>query len=106
VSAPGVVELSEGPPLNGFRPSGTYLFESAARLYGPALAAVILTGMGSDGVAGLKAVRAAGGTVLAQDEASSVVFGMPQEALAAGVVDAVLGVEAIAPRLASLVQGV
>jgi two-component system chemotaxis response regulator CheB len=98
----GVVELSDAPPIGGFRPSGTHLFETAARAYGPALAAIILTGMGSDGVAGLKAVRAAGGAVLAQDEASSVVFGMPREAISAGVVDVTLGVEDIAPRLVAL----
>jgi len=102
--APGCVDLSATPPLGGFRPSGTYLFESAARLRGPAVAAVILTGMGSDGVAGLHQVREAGGTVLAQDEQSSVVYGMPQEAVAAGVVHAVLGVEEIAPRLVELAR--
>ena len=101
---PGRIELSDAPALGGFRPSGTYLFESAARLVGPSLAAVILTGMGCDGVAGLRRVREAGGTVLAQDEASSVVFGMPREAVSAGLVDAVLGVEQIAPRLVALAR--
>jgi len=103
VKAPGLIELSAAPTVNGFRPSGTHLFESTARLYGPALAAVILTGMGRDGVEGLKAVRAAGGTILAQDEASSVVFGMPGEAISAGLVDGVLGAVQIGARLAELV---
>ncbi len=103
-SAPGRIQLSDAPPVGGFRPSGTHLFESAANLAGPALAAVILTGMGSDGVAGLHRVRAAGGTVLAQDEATSVVYGMPRDAVAAGLVDAVLGVEQIAPRLVALAR--
>jgi two-component system chemotaxis response regulator CheB len=67
--------------------------------------AVILTGMGRDGVDGLRTVRALGGHVLAQDEATSVVFGMPGEAVQAGVVDAVVPVEQIAGRLVSLVQG-
>ena len=102
--APGRIELSDEPPVGGFRPSGTYLFESAARLRGPAVAAVILTGMGSDGVAGLHKVREAGGTVLAQDEESSVVFGMPGDAVVAGLVDTVLGVEEIAPRLVALAR--
>jgi two-component system, chemotaxis family, protein-glutamate methylesterase/glutaminase len=102
VQAPGVVELSEAPPIGGFRPSGSYLFESAARAFGAATAAVILTGMGCDGVAGLRAVHAGGGAVLAQDEASSVVYGMPHEAVVAGVVDATLGVEEIAPHLVAL----
>jgi two-component system chemotaxis response regulator CheB len=105
VTPGGRVVVADTPPVNGFRPSGTYMFASAAKAYGASLVAVILTGMGSDGVEGLKAVRAAGGRVLAQDDASSVVYGMPGEAVAAGVVDAVLAVDAIAPRLAELVAG-
>ncbi|HYT83052.1 MAG TPA: chemotaxis-specific protein-glutamate methyltransferase CheB [Gemmatimonadales bacterium] len=105
VARDGRVVVADAPPVNGFRPSGTYLFTSAAQAYGASLAAVILTGMGSDGVEGLRAVRAAGGRVLAQDEASSVVYGMPAEAVAAGVVEEVLAVDAIAPRLAELVAG-
>lgn len=103
VGPDGRVIVADAPPVNGFRPSGTYLFASAARAYGASVIAVILTGMGSDGVQGLKAVKAAGGRVLAQDEASSVVYGMPGEAVAAGVVDAVLKADEIAPRLAQLV---
>jgi two-component system chemotaxis response regulator CheB len=61
--------------------------------------------MGRDGVEGLKAVKAVGGRVLAQDEASSVVYGMPGEAVMAGVVDAVLAVDEMAPRLAELIAG-
>jgi two-component system, chemotaxis family, protein-glutamate methylesterase/glutaminase len=101
----GRVVVAEAPAINGFRPSGTYLFESIARAYGASVAAVILTGMGRDGVDGLNAVKAAGGWVLAQDEASSVVYGMPGEAVAAGVVDSVLAVDELAPRLAELVAG-
>lgn len=103
VTADARVIVADAPHLNGFRPSATYLFESAARAYGASVAAVILTGMGSDGVEGLKAVKAAGGQVLAQDEATSVVYGMPREAAAAGVVDTVLGVDAVALRLLELV---
>jgi len=103
VTADARVIVADAPPVNGFRPSGTYLFESAARAYGASVAAVILTGMGSDGVEGLKVVKAAGGQVLAQDEASSIVYGMPREAVAAGIVDAVLAVDAVAPRLLELV---
>ncbi|MBW3630114.1 MAG: chemotaxis-specific protein-glutamate methyltransferase CheB [Gemmatimonadetes bacterium] len=91
--------LSDVGPVGGFRPSANYLFESAARAFGNALAAVILTGMGRDGVDGLRAVRAAGGLVLAQDESTSVVYGMPGEAVAARLVDAVLPIHEIAPRL-------
>jgi two-component system chemotaxis response regulator CheB len=61
--------------------------------------------MGRDGVEGLKAVKAAGGRVIAQDEASSVVYGMPGEAVTAGVVDAVLAVDDMALRLTELIGG-
>lgn len=104
VDAEGRVELGAEPPRNGFRPSASHLFESAARAYGPRLAAVVLTGMGSDGADGLVAARAAGGFVIAQDEATSVVFGMAQEAVRRGAVDAVLPLEQIAPRLVSLLE--
>jgi two-component system, chemotaxis family, protein-glutamate methylesterase/glutaminase len=103
VSPRGAVTLSAGPPVGGFRPSGTPLFESVARCYGAATVAVILTGMGEDGVAGLRAVRSAGGHVLAQDEKTSIVFGMPGAAVAAGLPHAVLPLEAIADRLVALV---
>jgi two-component system, chemotaxis family, protein-glutamate methylesterase/glutaminase len=102
VSAAGAVELSAAPPVGGFRPSGTFLFESVARAFGTGAVAVILTGMGQDGVAGLRAVRAAGGRVLAQDEKTSVIFGMPGAAVAAGLADVVLPLDALAPRLVEL----
>ncbi len=97
--------VADAPPVKGFRPSATFLFQSAARAYGAALAALILTGMGNDGVEGLKAVKAAGGMVLAQDEASSVVYGMPREAVEAGVVDVVLSIGEVGARLTNLVAG-
>jgi two-component system chemotaxis response regulator CheB len=93
--------LVDGPAVGGFRPSATPLFESAAALRGDLLAC-ILTGMGSDGVAGLRAVHAARGYVIAQDEASSVVWGMPREAERAGVADEVLPLRDIGPRIAAL----
>jgi two-component system chemotaxis response regulator CheB len=95
--------VDAAPPVNGFRPSATRLFESVARAYGREAAAVILTGMGDDGVAGLQLVKANGGYVIAQDQETSVVYGMPREAVAAGVVDAVLPVDEIGTRLAELV---
>jgi two-component system chemotaxis response regulator CheB len=97
------VALSDAPPVGGFRPSGTLLFESVARVFGPATVAVILTGMGEDGVEGLRAVRQAGGTIIAQDEKTSVVFGMPAAAIAAGLADLVLPLEILPARLAELV---
>lgn len=98
----GRVALSRTAAIGGFRPSGTHLFESLAAAYGAGMVAVILTGMGRDGVAGLQAVKAAGGMVLAQDAATSVVFGMPSEAISAGVVDAVLPLDGFSVRLAAL----
>jgi two-component system chemotaxis response regulator CheB len=96
------VQVLDSLPVEGFRPSATVLFESAARHYGARVAAVILTGMGRDGVAGLEHVRAAGGHVIAQDQATSVVYGMPRAAVEAGVADVVLPLGAIAARLEAL----
>jgi two-component system chemotaxis response regulator CheB len=98
----GTVALSNAPPVRGFRPSGTFLFESVALAYGPSALALILTGMGDDGVAGLRAIRRAGGQVIAQDEKTSIVYGMPGAAVAAGLAPLVLPLEAIAPRLVEI----
>ena len=95
----GRIILSNAPAIGSFRPSATHLFESAARAYGSRMIALILTGMGDDGVTGLRAVHAAGGMVLAQDEATSIVYGMPREAARAGVVSSVLALPHIAPFL-------
>lgn len=76
----GRVRLDASAPLHGHRPSGTMLLRSLARAFGPASAGVVLTGMGSDGADGLLSVRRAGGVTFAQDEASSVVYGMPKAA--------------------------
>lgn len=103
VTATGTVVLAADEPLDGFRPSATYLFESVAAVYGSAAVAVVMTGMGSDGVRGLQTVAAAGGFIVAQDEASCVVYGMPQEAVRAGVVDAVIPLDRIADRLMTFV---
>lgn len=102
VDGAGRAVLASSPPIDRFRPSGTHLFQSAARAYGSSVVAVILTGMGADGVEGLRAVKTAGGHVLAQDEASSVVYGMPGQAVKSGMVDAVLSVDEIAARLMQL----
>lgn len=98
------LRLSNGPPIGGFRPSANFLFESAANVAGRDVLAIMLTGMGRDGVEGLQAVHDRGGRIIAQDESTSVVFGMPQAAIAAGYVDAVLPLAAIAPRILELVQ--
>jgi len=102
VSADRRAALCRSDPVDGFRPSATTLFESVARAYGPSALGVILTGMGHDGVRGLRALRRAGGRIIAQDESSSIVFGMPGAAIDAGLADAVLPVDAIAARLATM----
>jgi two-component system chemotaxis response regulator CheB len=101
VTAERRVALSDEAPIEGHRPSATHLFAAAARVFGPAAAAVILTGMGQDGVDGLRQIKGAGGYVIAQDESTSAVYGMPRAAAAAGLADAVLALEDIAPRLVS-----
>jgi two-component system, chemotaxis family, protein-glutamate methylesterase/glutaminase len=94
--------LDNAPAEGAFRPSASYLFRSVAECIGAHALSVILTGMGDDGITGLRAVKAAGGRVMAQDEASSVIFGMPREAVRAGVVDYVVGLNGIARRLVEL----
>jgi two-component system chemotaxis response regulator CheB len=90
------VEIKDGPLVSRHRPSVDVLFRSAARYAGPNAVAVILTGMGDDGARGMLEMKQAGAATIAQDEATSVVFGMPNEAIKRGAVDAVLPLPAIA----------
>jgi two-component system chemotaxis response regulator CheB len=94
--------ISSAPPLGGFRPSASFLFDSVGRLYGRGTIAVVLTGMGQDGLEGLRVVRAMGGRIIAQDAESSIVFGMPGAAVEAGLADLTLPLSAIAFRLRQL----
>ena len=94
--------LSAEPPIGGFRPSATFLFETVSNVCGPAAINLILTGMGRDGVDGLRVARKHGALILAQDEASSVVFGMPASAIEAGLPDAVLPLSKIAGKLTEI----
>jgi two-component system chemotaxis response regulator CheB len=94
-----VTDLTQDPPENSCRPSVDVLFRSAAALFGPGTLAVVLTGMGEDGTRGAQAIRDAGGQVLAQDEATSVVWGMPGQVVRAGLADRVLPLDLIAPEL-------
>lgn len=96
------LHLSDAPERHSCRPSVDVLFESLAVEYGPAVAACVLTGMGADGARGLLAIRQAGGVTLAQDEASSVVYGMPREAALLGAAQRVLPLAEIGPALAAL----
>lgn len=95
VSPTGRVTLDDGPRILGYRPCADVTLESAAEYAGPMCIGVILTGMGNDGTRGAQAVKNAGGYVLAQDEATSVIFGMNAEAIRAGHVDQVLPIESI-----------
>lgn len=93
------VMLHRGEPLHGCRPAADNLFRSAAHTFGAATLAVVMTGMGTDGLEGSLAVRAAGGSVLAQDETTSAVWGMPGRVTEAGLADAVLPVGRLASAL-------
>jgi two-component system chemotaxis response regulator CheB len=104
VSPRRTAALSADPPIGGFRPSGTHLFRSAAAVYGPGTAALVLTGMGEDGAAGLEAVRRSGGRILVQDEPSSVVYGMPAAAVRSGLADRVVPLDRMAQTLMDLVR--
>ncbi|MCA1990607.1 MAG: chemotaxis-specific protein-glutamate methyltransferase CheB [Coleofasciculus sp. S288] len=95
---------SDSPPLEGHRPSVTVTFESFAKFYGRGTVGILLTGMGRDGAQGMQVVTQAGGFTIAQDEATSVVFGMPKEAIALGAAKQVLPIHAIAPKLLELLQ--
>ena len=97
--------INRQPPESGSRPSADVLFRSAATVFGSRLAALILTGMGSDGTKGAAAIKRAGGRVIAQDEATSVVWGMPGSAAAAGHVDGVMPLDRMADAVVRLVNG-
>lgn len=92
--------LTDTGPVQGFRPSASVLFESLARSMGKSAVVVVLTGMGSDGLEGARALHEAGGRVLAQDEASSAVYGMPGAVSHAGVCDVVGPIEELAATVA------
>jgi two-component system chemotaxis response regulator CheB len=96
--------LNQEPPENSCRPAVDPLFRSAAQLYGNRSLALILTGMGHDGLRGAEEIRQAGGLVLAQDEASSVVWGMPGAVVGAGLADLVLPLDRVATELTRVAQ--
>ena len=100
-----VVALDDGPLVNFCRPAVDPLFASAAQVWGGAVLALVLTGMGADGARGAATIAAAGGSVVAQDEASSVVWGMPGTVARAGLCSAVLPLDRIAPKLVDLFAG-
>jgi two-component system chemotaxis response regulator CheB len=89
-----IVTTSDAP-VNSCRPSVDVLLKTVVSCFGPAALTVILTGMGQDGLRGSELIRAAGGRVLAQDQATSVVWGMPGQVANAGLAEAVLPIDAI-----------
>lgn len=95
----GQILLHQQDVLNGCRPAVDYLFFSAARVYGASALALVMTGMGADGLDGARAVHQEGGVVLAQDEATSAVWGMPGRVTEAGIASATLPIWAIAEAL-------
>jgi len=97
------VHLDQSPPQNSCRPAVDALFMSIGEVYGGAAVAAILTGMGHDGLRGAEILKAQGATVLAQDEATSVVWGMPGAVVNAGLADRVLPLDRIAPEILRLV---
>ncbi|HEX4339658.1 MAG TPA: chemotaxis-specific protein-glutamate methyltransferase CheB [Polyangiaceae bacterium] len=98
----GRLRITSGPERHSCRPSVDVLFESVANEYRDGAVAGLLTGMGRDGASGLLAIRAAGGRTIAQDEATSVVYGMPREAALLGGAERVLPLDAIGPALTQL----
>ena len=93
------LHLSQGPLENHCRPAVDVLFRSAVELYGSGVLAVVLTGMGSDGLNGCRMIRDCGGTVFAQDQPTSTVWGMPGAVTNAGLAHKVLPLEMIGPEI-------
>jgi len=101
-SAPATLHLHQGPPENHCRPAVDVLFRSAAQAFGPAVLAVVLTGMGSDGLIGARMIRQKGGCVLAQDQATSTVWGMPGAVAGAGLADKIVALDAMTSEIVKL----
>ena len=96
--------LNDAPPENSCRPAVDVLFRTAARLYGPGVLGVVLTGMGQDGLQGARAIREEGGRVLVQDQESSVVWGMPRVVAEAGLANEVVPITEMANRIWSFIS--
>ena len=99
------IRLHDGPVVNFCRPAVDVLFQDAATIFGASALAVVLTGMGSDGTGGARALAEAGAAVLAQDEATSTVWGMPGSIAKAGLAQAILPLAEIGPALRNLLTG-
>jgi two-component system chemotaxis response regulator CheB len=99
ISSTGKITLDGGPRIEGYRPCADVALESAAAFARPLTLAVVLTGMGNDASKGVRSVKAAGGHVIVQDEATSVIFGMPAEAIKTGSVDEILPLDQISDAI-------
>jgi two-component system chemotaxis response regulator CheB len=99
-----IVRITDDPPENSCRPSVDYLFRSVLSVYGAHTMGVIMTGMGNDGTAACRLIKQRGGTIVAQDEASCVVFGMPRELVEQGIADVVAPLDRIASEITQLVE--
>ena len=93
------IELTDGPRVSGHKPSVDVMFQSVAEAVGSNALAVILTGMGKDGAVGIRSIAEQGGFTMAQDEASSLIFGMPQEAIKTGCVKQIVALDEVSQRL-------
>jgi two-component system chemotaxis response regulator CheB len=102
IGSPATLRVAQGPLENHCRPAVDVLFRSMAAVYGPGVLAVVLTGMGSDGMLGCRTVRERGGSVLAQDQSTSTVWGMPGAVAQAGLAHKVLPLGAIAGEIARM----
>ncbi len=96
-----IIRITDDPPENGCAPSADYLFRSVAELFGGCATGVIMTGMGADGAKGLQRMKEKGATIIAQDESTSVVFGMAKKSIEAGIVDVVVPLEKMAEQIQS-----
>jgi two-component system, chemotaxis family, protein-glutamate methylesterase/glutaminase len=104
IGGSAVIVLSDAPPENFCKPSVDVLFRTAAHAYGAQLIGIILTGMGHDGRAGARAIFEAGGVMIAQDAASSAVWGMPRSVIQEGLAHAVLSLDQIGPGVCRLLR--
>ena len=99
-----VTRIHQGPHENSCRPSADVMFRSLAAVYGPQVLAIVMTGMGNDGKKGCEHLKSLGASVLAQDEDSSIVWGMPRAVVSAGIADEVLTPLEIAERINRIVK--
>lgn len=99
------IKLENGPPVNFCKPAVDPLFDSVSKIYGSAVLSVILTGMGHDGAAGVKTIVGGGGSAIAQDEATSVVWGMPGAAANTNMCSDVLPLAEIGPKITRILKG-